>query len=692
MKSFINFLPPWVETNIQPAFYDKESGTVLQQTARMYAKVNQLVRHFNCLAKETKETVDEYIAKFVELKDFVDTYFENLDVQEEINNKLDAMAEAGTLQEIIGAYLEAGAVWGFDNYADMVASPNLIDGSYAQTLGYYSVGDGGEGLYQKSSGNFVLVPVNEVVTVKQFGAKGDDTTDDTTAIQNAIDYAQTNKVKLILNEGTYLVSKIQITNTLVFEGYKNKSSIKSIDNNTETSIVEILNEGLERTTFKDITIRGDKENQTSEIDGLLLHVNSEGRSADYHTLIENVNIFDASGNGLRTKGDLTGSDIREIRLNNLNIRGCDTNGVYCQSLTDSNLFEVTVSSSTQYGFYMDATQNRMISCKAFWNGLNEGSTEPEDSTRVPASAFYVTADENPELGKKYYTRSGNDVFNDPYIFTLFTGNAFSVDVTYYEMNPIYTKKYAGFYINGVRNNLIGCEAQDNGGDGFYIKGGMNELSACHADNNGLLTSSGTPVSYSSQSKTQLYYGFVTQNWNITISGVVMNFRRSAIGASQKSPLYIIGAGKIYGRISSDDQVSNNIYASSTSLNLVDVTINNTPFVYNGSDLDFNFETGLGKGGIWSIKKKGKTVIADIIINTTDSSALLSGGSERLLGFLPDGFRPTSELRVAGNYTNNNGYNLNEAVSFRVSTNGAVNARSGYTSSAKGAMVHLVFDN
>ena len=105
-KLFVNFLPPWVETNIQPAFYDKESGSVLQQTARMYAKVNCLVRMFNKLSKETKETVDEYIAKFVELKDFVDTYFENLDVQEEINNKLDAMVEDGTLQQIIGNYLE----------------------------------------------------------------------------------------------------------------------------------------------------------------------------------------------------------------------------------------------------------------------------------------------------------------------------------------------------------------------------------------------------------------------------------------------------------------------------------------------------------------------------------------------------------------------------------------------------------
>ena len=46
-KSFAPFLPPWAETGLQPAFYDVESGTVLQQTARMYNKVNQLTRLFN---------------------------------------------------------------------------------------------------------------------------------------------------------------------------------------------------------------------------------------------------------------------------------------------------------------------------------------------------------------------------------------------------------------------------------------------------------------------------------------------------------------------------------------------------------------------------------------------------------------------------------------------------------------------
>lgn len=100
---FVQFLPPWVETGLQPAFYDKESGTVLQQTARMYARVNMLIRMFNKLSKNTKEVVEEYITKFNELHDYVYDYFDNLDVQEEINNKMDQLVEDGTLQRILNS-------------------------------------------------------------------------------------------------------------------------------------------------------------------------------------------------------------------------------------------------------------------------------------------------------------------------------------------------------------------------------------------------------------------------------------------------------------------------------------------------------------------------------------------------------------------------------------------------------------
>ena len=47
------------------------------------------------------EAITELQTAFTTLQNYVDTYFDNLDVQEEVNNKLDAMALDGTLAEII---------------------------------------------------------------------------------------------------------------------------------------------------------------------------------------------------------------------------------------------------------------------------------------------------------------------------------------------------------------------------------------------------------------------------------------------------------------------------------------------------------------------------------------------------------------------------------------------------------------
>lgn len=87
------------------------------------------------------EAVAELQSLFVQLKDYVETYFDNLDVQEEINNKLDKMVQDGTLQEIITSYLKVNGILAFDSIDDMKNSDNLIDGSFVRTYGYNKLND-----------------------------------------------------------------------------------------------------------------------------------------------------------------------------------------------------------------------------------------------------------------------------------------------------------------------------------------------------------------------------------------------------------------------------------------------------------------------------------------------------------------------------------------------------------------------
>lgn len=237
---FVEFLPPWVETGLQPAFYDKESGTVLQQTARMYARVNMLIRMFNKLSKNTKTTVEDYINQFNELHDYVHDYFDNLDVQEEINNKLDAMVEDGTLQEIVADYLNARAVFGFDTVADLKNADNLTNGSFARTLGYYAKNDKGSALYkirtitnddvvdekfilEMTNDNTLIAEliVTDTISPEQIGVKRDEVNNDGTYIQDCIDYSKANGVKVAFGNDIYYITtglNIPLEYSIDFQG------------------------------------------------------------------------------------------------------------------------------------------------------------------------------------------------------------------------------------------------------------------------------------------------------------------------------------------------------------------------------------------------------------------------------------------------------------------------------------------
>lgn len=112
----------------------------------------------------------EYITLVDELKEYVKHYFDNLDVQEEINNKLDAMAEDGTLESLISEYITENLTNGYYNKAPYInysrimrrltKTPNHPD--YGDTDFYTMQG----GVYL---GNNIFVQAN----IRSFGVKLD---------------------------------------------------------------------------------------------------------------------------------------------------------------------------------------------------------------------------------------------------------------------------------------------------------------------------------------------------------------------------------------------------------------------------------------------------------------------------------------------------------------------------------------
>ena len=152
-----------------------------------------------------KEQLDVNSDIYKKIQD-IENYLANLDLQDEVDHKIDEMAENGQLQEIITEYLQINGVLAFNTVSDMVSATNVINGTTCKTLGYYEVNDGGSSLYKIRNvtnediidngsiialNNNTLVAeliIDKVLNVKQFGVIGDGSVDESAKIQSAIDF------------------------------------------------------------------------------------------------------------------------------------------------------------------------------------------------------------------------------------------------------------------------------------------------------------------------------------------------------------------------------------------------------------------------------------------------------------------------------------------------------------------------
>lgn len=77
---------------------------------QLLCKVVEYLNNVITSQNEVIEATESLTSDFNELQSFVEHYFDSLDVQQEINNKLDSMVEDGTLEEILSQYIDENVV------------------------------------------------------------------------------------------------------------------------------------------------------------------------------------------------------------------------------------------------------------------------------------------------------------------------------------------------------------------------------------------------------------------------------------------------------------------------------------------------------------------------------------------------------------------------------------------------------
>ena len=153
-------------------------------------------------------------------------WFDNLDLQDEVDKKLDEMAESGELASVIAEFLNSACVFAFKTIQEMSESTALSSGAIARTLGkeHYYDGDGDfyyiryilntdtiDGVNKVALSNESLVAVRiPSAQITEINNAIDDIEEDVEDLQDAVSSISGNKVILIGDSyATYYQSELK---------------------------------------------------------------------------------------------------------------------------------------------------------------------------------------------------------------------------------------------------------------------------------------------------------------------------------------------------------------------------------------------------------------------------------------------------------------------------------------------------
>lgn len=209
---------------------DFDALTEWQLFCKLGKEMNKIINSENTVGTQMENVTNA----FIELQNYVTNYFDNLDVQDEINNKLNEMVESGELQQILENILKHKII--FENVSS-INWDNITSGDVVH-LSYMYIKNDINGIdflatnvqmlsCDLTNGKIFLTPLNNLDNPVTWGARIDGNTISNIPIQNCISYNKGKKIKF--TTGIYAINEtIEISNDEMLSIDFNESIIKSI--------------------------------------------------------------------------------------------------------------------------------------------------------------------------------------------------------------------------------------------------------------------------------------------------------------------------------------------------------------------------------------------------------------------------------------------------------------------------------
>lgn len=374
----------------------------------------------------------------------------------EIKAKIGDGLEFSNNGEINVANIEQYAHF-FDTVADMQNATNLINGSYAKTLGFHAKNDGGGALYKIRTitnddviDEGFIIEINDAqnqliaeliidseINILQLGAKKDLSTNATSIFQAAIDYSYNLNYQIPVHvpSGRYLLSSLNLRKNTRIVGEGVGETYLKVANGTETNFMSITESDAYNVRLENFTIYGERDNNDCP-NAIYIHRIGETRDPDENPgtatclwlNIDTLRITGIHGNGIGSSDGM--NYMTEMRLNNINVNNCIGYGFYLIG-SDNHYSQLTAWACKAGGFYVAGSTETYVDCKAF------------------------------SCGKGLNLEVGH-----------------------------------GWNVGGTGNNIISCWAQENYGHGFYFRSISDCTLILKAGTNGLRRKDDASAEYS----------------------------------------------------------------------------------------------------------------------------------------------------------------------------------------------------